>query len=266
MLTGLAILACEQDDVQELLQRCDLIIVDPPFSAPLEALATTLSHIQRTSTHVKIMLLFPYFEQQRVAEAMPYLHMLDYRVRYHHKNYAGEDTPVRIFTNIPLPRVPSPQEAGYLLCLHCNDWMFHKNVHCEYCNRCTSVGGVNRHHCFGCNACVKVGLVHCHACASCHPKNAPCPSTSRCTVCGSLHHRRHACPKFKEIIKTALQPWAIPLPDYALHASSKVSSRRGGIRCVARSVCKRRPQVFIFAHVLSRVALLKYRWRNRRKR
>jgi hypothetical protein len=36
MLTGLAMLPSDQDGVQALLQRCDLVIVDPPFSAPLE--------------------------------------------------------------------------------------------------------------------------------------------------------------------------------------------------------------------------------------
>ena len=267
-------LPSDQDGVQELLQRCDLIIVDPPFSAPLEvpaplhalkkcdtlqALAATLSRI---SARVKIMLLFPYFEQQRVIEAMPYLHMLDYRVRYNHKNYAGQDSPVRIFTNIPLPRVPSPQEAGYLLCLHCNDWMFHTNSHCQHCNSCTSVGGVARRHCFDCGACVKAGSLHCSACSSCHPKHAPCPPASRCTVCASLRHRRHSCPKFKEIVEEALQPWAIPLPPCA---PAKVAGRGGQKPCVTRGVCKRRPRVFISAHVLSRVAVLKYRWRSRRR-
>ncbi len=40
----------------------------------LQALAATLLRI---CDRVKIMLLFPYYEQQRVTEAMPYLHMLD---------------------------------------------------------------------------------------------------------------------------------------------------------------------------------------------
>jgi hypothetical protein len=38
----------------------------------LQALAATLSRIH---ARAKIMLLFPYYEQQRVTEAMPYLHM-----------------------------------------------------------------------------------------------------------------------------------------------------------------------------------------------
>lgn len=262
MITGMGMLPCQDAAIQKLLQRCDLIIVDPPFSAPLQALAVTLSRIQRLNTKVKLMLLFPYFEQKSVAQALPLLHMLDYRVKYcNHKNYKGEDTPVRIFTDIPLPRVPSPQEAGYVLCLVCNDWMFHTNSHCKHCNRCTSVGGVKRQHCVACNACVKEGSLHCRSCATCHPKNTPCPSAPRCTACASPHHRRHACPKFKELVSTALQPWSIPSPR--LNSASNVSRRAKQMSPVARVVCKR-PRVFIFAHVFLRPALMNYRWRHRR--
>ncbi len=252
----------EHDAVQALLQRCDLIIVDPPFSAPLQALAETLSHIQRSNAAVNVMLLFPYYEQKNVAQAMPHLHMLDYRVRYAHKNYNREDTPVRIFTSIPLPKVPSPQEAGYKLCLDCNDWMFHTNTHCKYCSRCTSVGGVLRRHCFECNACVKLGSLHCSACTTCHPKDTPCPSVSRCTVCGSVAHRRHACPVFKEIVDSALRPWSIPL-RCQVDEASKVSRSAQNVRGLSRAVSKR-PRIFISAHICSPVALLKYRWRRRR--
>ena len=258
----MGMLPCQDAAIQKLLQRCDLIIVDPPFSAPLQALAVTLSRIQRLNTKVKLMLLFPYFEQKSVAQALPLLHMLDYRVKYcNHKNYKGEDTPVRIFTDIPLPRVPSPQEAGYVLCLVCNDWMFHTNSHCKHCNRCTSVGGVKRQHCVACNSCVKEGSLHCRSCTTCHPKNTPCPSAPRCTACASPHHRRHACPKFKELVSTALQPWSIPSPR--LNSASNVSRRAKQMSPVARVVCKR-PRVFIFAHVFLRPALMNYRWRHRR--
>jgi hypothetical protein len=258
MLTGMAMLPGERDAVQTVLKRCDLIIIDPPFSAPLQALAATLLHIQQSNAAVKLMLLFPYFEQKNVAQAMPHLHMLDYRVKYAHKNYNGEGTPVRIFTNIPLPRVPSPQEAGYTLCLDCNDWMFHTNKHCKYCNRCTSVGGVQRQHCFECNTCVKPRSFHCNLCASCHPKNTPCPSAPRCTICASVHHRRHACPQFKATVEAALQPWTIPL-----HQRHKVASKASR-RDVARALSKRRSS-FILARIWSPFALLKYRWRSRQK-
>ena len=264
MMTGMTVLPDHDDAVQQLLQRCDLIIIDPPFSAPLPALAATLSHTQRRNPKVKLMLLFPYYEQKNVEQTMPFLHMLDYRVKYcDHKNYKGEDTPVRIFTNIPLPRVPSPQEAGYKLCLYCNDWMFHTNVHCKDCNKCTSVGGVVRQHCSDCRACVKLGSLHCPACSCCHPKNSSCPPVSRCTVCASAHHRRHACPQFQELVKTALKPWAItPRP---LRSTIAVSRHTRQIRPVGRAVCKR-PHVFIFAHILSRPALLNYCWRKRRSK
>jgi hypothetical protein len=263
MLTGMSLLPGQDDTIQQLLKRCDLIIVDPPFSAPLQALAATLCHVQLLNPSVRLMLLFPYFEQKNVAQAMPLLHMLDYRVKYcNHKNYKGEDSPVRIFTNIPLPRVPSPQEAGYLLCLHCNDWMFHTNTHCKHCNRCTSVGGVLRQHCLECNTCVKLGSTHCRSCSSCHPKDTPCPPASRCTVCASPHHRRLACPKFQDFVKTALKPWAIP--SLCPPPASEVSRHAKQRRAVTRSVCKR-PHRFIFAHIMSRPALLNYHWRSRRR-
>jgi hypothetical protein len=264
MLTGMAMLPGQQAAVRAALQRCDLIIVDPPFSAPLQALAETLLHIQRSNAAVKILLLLPYYEQQHVTRAMPHLHMLDYRVMYSHKNFNGASTPVRIFTNIPLTKVPSPQEAGYKLCLDCNDWMYQTNSHCKHCNRCTSVGGVPRRHCFECNACVKLGSLHCELCASCHPNRTPCPSASRCTVCASTSHRRHACPLFKEIVDTALRPWVIQAP-LQRDAASKVASHTRYVRGVSSAVSKR-PAVFIFAHTRSPVALLKYRWRSRRSR
>jgi hypothetical protein len=260
MLSGTAMVPCERDCIQALLDTCDVIIVDPPFSAPVEALAVTLSHIRRHNTNVKILLLFPYFQEKCVLQAMPDLHMLDYRVQYSHKNYSNDSTPVRIFTNIPLPRIPSPQEAGYLLCLDCNDWMFHTNTHCKLCNKCTSVGGTPRRHCLKCNTCVKIGSHHCRSCSTCHPKNTPCPPQSRCTVCASLDHRRHACPQFKEIVKTALAPWAFPVDP--AQTKRNVVRRAGKARAAARAICK--PQrSFVSADFYSSLALLKCRWRSR---
>jgi len=260
MLSGTALLPSEHEAIQSLLERCDVVIVDPPFSAPIEALAVTLSHIRRRNSNVKLLLLFPYFQEKAVLQAMPDLHMLGYRVQYSHKNYSNESTPVRIFTNIPLQRIPSPQEAGYTLCLHCNDWMFHTNTHCKLCNKCTSIGGVARLHCRKCNTCVKIGSQHCLSCASCHPKNTPCPPKSRCTVCASVHHRRQACPRFKLIVQTALAPWAVPLDPP--QKKRKVARRAGKPRAVARGVGKRQCS-FIFAHVCSSFALLKCRLRVR---
>jgi hypothetical protein len=115
--------------------------------------------------------------------------------------------------------------------------MFHTNSHCNYCKRCTSIGGVKQRHCDECNTCVKERTVHCHSCASCHPKNTPCPPISRCTVCASVSHRRHACPKLIDIVSAALQPWVISTDN--LHKKSKVQRGSSKVRGVARQVVKR---------------------------
>ena len=146
MLSGTAMVPCEHDAVLELLGQCDLIIVNPKFSpaiygmlhpAPMDALASTLSTIRQRNSNVGILVILPYFLQESTLEAMPYLHMLEYRVRT--SRLCGNEQS-RIFTNLPLACIPSPQEAGYLLCFDCNDWMFNTKTHCKLCNTCHSEG------------------------------------------------------------------------------------------------------------------------------
>ena len=101
---------------------------------------------------------------------------------------------------------------------------------------------------------------HCRSCSTCHPKNTPCPPQSRCTVCASLDHRRHACPQFKEIVRTALAPWAFPVDP--AQTKRNVVRCAGNARAVVRAICK--PQrSFVSADFYSSLALLKCRWRRR---
>jgi hypothetical protein len=47
------------------------------------------------------------------------------------------DSPVRIFTNIPLTRFLLPEEQ-YRFCEKCNKFVASLNIHCGKCNACTS--------------------------------------------------------------------------------------------------------------------------------
>jgi len=146
MLAGTAMLPCDHEVVLRHLDQCNIIIVDPQFCptfygtlhpAPMQLLATTLYNIMLRNSEVGILLILPQFLQAVALQAMPYLQMLEYRVR---TSLMGGNESFRIFTNFSLLRIPSPQEAGYLLCLECNDWMAFDKTHCKLCNKCHSQG------------------------------------------------------------------------------------------------------------------------------
>jgi hypothetical protein len=111
-------------------------------------LAPVLEIILKTCPSCDVLLLAPYYLRQDVLSRFSSFYMLAYKVAYSHPSLgtpsvypSRAETPVRIFTNIPLPRVPSPQEAGYFLCLECNDWVSYTTKHCSQCNRCISADG-----------------------------------------------------------------------------------------------------------------------------
>jgi hypothetical protein len=106
-------------------------------------LAPVLENILKAYPFCAVLFLAPYYVRQDILSRFSSFNMLAYKVAYCHPSVypSRAETPVRIFTNIPLPRVPSPQEAGYLLCLQCNDWMSYTTKHCSQCNRCTSADG-----------------------------------------------------------------------------------------------------------------------------
>ncbi len=106
-------------------------------------LAPVLENILKAHPLCAVLLLAPYYLRQGILSRFSSFVMLAYKVAYCHTSVypSRAETPVRIFTTIPLPKVPSPQEAGYLLCLQCNDWISYTTKHCSQCNRCTSADG-----------------------------------------------------------------------------------------------------------------------------
>ena len=96
----------------------------PLLPSPTESLVWTLSAVRCENPQVWLLMMFPFLHARTVLNHFPDLQMMQYR----------SDEKFRIFTN--LPSIPSPQEAGYLLCLDCNDWMFWTSKHCKLCGAC----------------------------------------------------------------------------------------------------------------------------------
>lgn len=170
------------------------IVIDPPFGARPELLLNTLNAISRTITqlglrlvHPKVLWVWPYFLERKLLEAVdsvpssPKLKMSDYRVCYlNHKEYSGDTggrklgSPVRLFTNHPLSRLPVPRETGYKLCSSCNFFVAETNVHCAKCGVCSSKDGRPYVHCDDCSRCVKETYNHCQLCSRCHLPSFQC--------------------------------------------------------------------------------------------
>ena len=116
------------------LERADFIIVAAPFhirkfycnqqESRMGALVATLAAVRLKNSDVQFLMLFPFLNAKTVLNSMPYLHMLNYR----------SDDKFRVFTSIP--HCTGPPDAGYRLCLYCDDWLFHTSRHCKLCNTC----------------------------------------------------------------------------------------------------------------------------------
>lgn len=125
-----------------VLQNRDFIIIDTQLSLTSFTSLLRLSYLNSCSV---VIVLACYYYQDYIRDHSQQWSMLDYRVAYTHQSVYPQrvETPVRIFTNIALSRVPSPQEAGYIMCLDCNMWIFYATrFHCFKCNKCTSIGGI----------------------------------------------------------------------------------------------------------------------------
>ena len=124
-------------------ERHDFIIVDTHLALPSFTDFLRLPDLNSKICHV--IVLACYYQQHCLSGHNESWRMLDYRVAYTNEmTYPYRvETPVRIFTTIPLPLVPSPQEAGYTMCLDCNMWIFYDTMsHCSECHKCSSFDGI----------------------------------------------------------------------------------------------------------------------------
>ena len=192
-----------------------VLLVDPPFGGLVKAFSSGIRKIwSLAGTDLHTLLFFPYFCEGHVLESVPSFTMLDYQVVYsNHKNYSkssqaglqSKPSPVRIFTNIPLPALQLPAEEGYWFCSKCNRYVCEQNKHCEKCDACASKDGRAYVHCDQCGTCVKAGRTHCSSCGRCEPLQHSCETRPQvgCHVCGALDHKRRDCPE-KQLRKRPL--------------------------------------------------------------
>ena len=198
-----------QDFVKSAPESKLVMVVDPPFGGLVRAFSAGIKKIWSMSgRQIPTLLIFPYFSEAHVLEAFPLFKMLDYQVVYsNHKHYSkgiwqsdrSKPSPVRIFTNIPLPALQLPTDEGYRFCHKCNRYVCRLNRHCEKCNACTSKDGRTYVHCDECGICVKASWIHCLKCGRCEPLGHSCEtrSTIGCHVCGAMDHKRRECPEKK---------------------------------------------------------------------
>ncbi|XP_012864647.1 PREDICTED: zinc finger CCHC domain-containing protein 4 isoform X2 [Dipodomys ordii] len=119
----------------------------------------------------------------------------DNHALYKHGKTGRKQSPVRIFTNIPLHKVILPTEEGYRFCPLCQRYVSLENQHCEHCNSCTSKDGRKWKHCFLCRKCVKPSWIHCSICGHCAVADHSCAGPrAGCFICGNSDHKRSTCP------------------------------------------------------------------------
>nr|XP_012327871.1 zinc finger CCHC domain-containing protein 4 isoform X3 [Aotus nancymaae] len=151
-----------------------IMVTDPPFGGLVEPLAITFKKLiamwkegqsqDDSDKELPIFWIFPYFFESRICQFFPSFRMLDYQVDYDnhalykHGKTGRKQSPVRIFTNIPLNKIILPTEEGYRFCSLCQRYVSLENQHCEHCNSCPSKDGRKWNHCFLCKKCVKPWL------------------------------------------------------------------------------------------------------------
>ena len=185
-----------------------LVAVDPPFGGLVKAFSSGVRKIwNMAGAELETILFFPYFSENHVLEIFPSFTMLDYQVVYNnHRHYSKETqssdnktkpSPVRVFTNIPLPALKLSSDEGYRFCHRCNRYVCQQNKHCDECGACTSKDGRPYKHCIECGVCVKAGKVHCQKCGRCEPLDHSCGTRllTGCHICGELGHKRRICPQ-----------------------------------------------------------------------
>ena len=119
-----------------------------------------------------------------------------------HKHFSStkkskKPSPVRLFTNLPLPGPRLPRSEGYHLCKLCRRYVAPNNAHCPFCDGCTSKASIvefssetvdycsvppqdgrRYRHCSECGVCVKPARVHCRLCNSCQLPDHLCGDRS----------------------------------------------------------------------------------------
>ncbi|XP_032129454.1 rRNA N6-adenosine-methyltransferase ZCCHC4 isoform X2 [Sapajus apella] len=188
-----------------------IMVTDPPFGGLVEPLAITFKKLiamwkegqsqDDSDKELPIFWIFPYFFESRICQFFPSFRMLDYQVDYDnhalykHGKTGRKQSPVRIFTNIPLNKIILPTEEGYRFCSLCQRYVSLENQHCEHCNSCPSKDGRKWNHCFLCKKCVKPSWIHCSICSHCAVPDHSCQGPKDgCFICGELDHKRSACP------------------------------------------------------------------------
>jgi hypothetical protein len=191
------------------------LICDPPFGGRVEPISYTLKTISDLhkelnanddeNLSLKIMFMFPYFmgnimreksNPLSIAGGLKDLKMSDYKVDYdNHPLFTIKDqskkqnSPVRIFTNIPLRLLELPISDGYKFCKYCKRWVSKENNHCKKCKECPSKDGRTYKHCDICKRCVKPTWKHCEKCKKCTLEKHRCgilSITGKCFKCDKL--------------------------------------------------------------------------------
>ncbi|NP_001087167.1 rRNA N6-adenosine-methyltransferase ZCCHC4 [Xenopus laevis] len=198
---------------QKFLQEEDgngaLLVTDPPFGGLVEPLAFSFKRLREmwkdsnpeNANNLPIFWMFPYFFESRILQCFPDFAMLDYQVDYDnhalykHGKTGRKQSPVRIFTDLPLDKIVLPASEGYRFCSVCERFVCSENKHCDICNRCTSKDGRSWKHCSQCKKCVKPSWSHCSACNHCALPGHPCGTAGDgCFLCGGKGHKRRGCP------------------------------------------------------------------------
>ncbi|KAJ1525178.1 hypothetical protein ONE63_010010 [Megalurothrips usitatus] len=204
----------------EFLQKSDCkqlaLVTDPPFGGRVEPLAYTFQRIDgfhkelhpNRENPLSLMWIFPYFMEPMILDSCSGMSMLDYKVDYdnHPLFQQGQrgrkyGSPVRIFTNIPLSKLPLPKDEGYRFCDFCEKWVSTENKHCFKCSNCTSKDGRTYVHCDKCARCVKPTWQHCKQCKRCCLPDHKCGEfkPSNCFACHKPGHKKNDCPSRKTL-------------------------------------------------------------------
>lgn len=187
------------------------MVIDPPFGGMVEALASSISKIEKmwqkvsgftSEKHLPAFWFFPYFMEKRIIESCPSFSMLDYKVEYdNHVLFSGktgrkQGSAVRIFTNVAPAEIVLPSDKGYWYCKTCKRYSGKENLHCSICDACTTKDGRTYVHCEKCGRCVKPSRVHCDTCNICDTPDHQCGQvkSTGCHICGEMDHKRRDCP------------------------------------------------------------------------
>lgn len=151
-----------------------MIIFDPPFHPELlMALKSTLiSTFPKSYANHGFMVAYPYYFSKQLSGTIPEAILTDIRLTYanHPKMRTHDRSPVRLYMSRPVIEVMTEdmQIEGHKYCQECRCHVSQANMHCDKCNKCTTLAGKNApKHCDICNICAKPKTQHCFRCNKC---------------------------------------------------------------------------------------------------